>query len=97
MSEMYVDRAVLATIADGLDRGASGLEDLAGSVPSGVDAGPMTGFVVSMLAQVTDSAGNVSTSLTNSAALVRQCRTYYDRADADADAGLSEIRQAVQP
>lgn len=97
MSEMYVDPAVLGSIADGLDNGATGLDDLAGSVPSGVDAGMMTGVVASMLAQVTDSAGTVSTSMSAAATLVRQCRTYYQRADADAAAGLSEIREAVQP
>lgn len=97
MSEMYVDPAVLGAIADGLDHGAAGLEGLAGSVPSGVDAGLMTAVVSSMLAQVTDSAGTVSTSMSAAATLVRQCRTYYQRADADAAAGLSEIREAMQP
>lgn len=94
---MYVDRAVLTTIAAGLDSGANGLEDLAGSVPSGIDAGPMTGAIASMIAQVTDSAGTVSSSMSSSATLVRQARTYYDRADASASAGLSQIRKAMEP
>lgn len=97
MSEMYVDLAVLGRIADALDRGADDLEDLAGSVPRGVDAGMMTGVISGMLAHVTDSAGNVSASMSGSGALVRQCRTYYQGADASATAGLSEIREAVQP
>lgn len=95
MSEMYVDLAVLAGIATELDAAADGLEGLAGSVPSGVDAGPMTAVIAAMLAQITDSAANVSQSLTASAELVRLCRRYYRQADADADAGLGEIREAM--
>jgi hypothetical protein len=97
MSEMYVDEAALGAIADELDQGASALEGLAGSVPSGIDAGPMTGVVASMLAKVTDSAGTVSTSMSSAATLVRQCRQYYQRADADAAADLSAIKQVMSP
>ncbi|WP_121254523.1 hypothetical protein [Nocardioides ferulae] len=96
MSELYVDLAVLSDIAGELDLAADGLDGLAGSVPGGVDAGPMTAVINVMLAQVTDSAANVSESLTASAALVRLCRRYYQQADADADAGLSEIREAME-
>ncbi|MDF1605136.1 hypothetical protein [Nocardioides sp. YIM 152315] len=95
MSEMHVEGPVLGAIADGLDKGASGLEELAGSVPSGVDAGPMTAVIASMLAQVTDSAGDVSTSLTGVAALVRQIRRYYERADASAEASLTDIKDVM--
>ena len=96
MSEMYVDGPVLGTIADDLDKGAAGLEELAGSVPSGVDAGPMTGVISSMLAQVTNSAGNVSSALTGAAGLVRLSRRYYERADASAEAGLSDIEEVMK-
>lgn len=94
---MYVDPAVLTSIAAGLDRGARGLEDLAGSVPSGIDAGPMTGVIASMIAQVTDSTGTVSSSMSSSATLVRQARAYYERADASSAAGLSQIQKAMEP
>jgi len=92
-----VDLSVLDSIAEGLDGGADGLEQLAGSVPSGVDAGPMSAVIASMLAQVTDSAGNASAALSGLADSVRLCRTYYQRADAESSAGLDEIRRAVQP
>ena len=72
MSGIDVDLSVLATIAGGLDSGASGLEGLAGGVPSGVDAGPMSAVVASMLSQVVDSAGNVSVALTGAADSVRR-------------------------
>lgn len=92
-----VDLDVLDTIAGDLDRAASGLEDLAGSVPRGVDAGPMTAVVASMLSQVVTSAGNVSTALSGSAESVRLARGYYERADSDASAGLDRIRQEMGP
>ncbi|MDN4162293.1 hypothetical protein [Nocardioides abyssi] len=97
MSRVYVDLAVLGTIATALDNGASGLEDLADSVPSGIDAGPMTAVIAAMIAQVTDSAGEVSTALTSGAELVRQCRTYYRTVDEDSALGLAEIREVMTP
>lgn len=97
MSGIDVDLSVLDTIAEGLDSGASGLEGLSGSVPSGVDAGPMTSVVASMLSQVVDSAGNVSVALSGSADNVRLARRYYRRADAESSAGLDEIRRSMQP
>lgn len=97
MSGIDVDKEVLGTIAGDLDRGAAGLEDVAGSVPSGVQAGPMTGVIASMLSQVTNSAGNTSSALTGAAEMVRLSRRYYDRADADADAGMTEIQKAMKP
>lgn len=96
MSGIDVDKGVLDAIATSLDDGASGLEGLAGSVPAGVDAGPMTAVVASMLGQVVDSAGNVSISMTGAAALVRECRAYYERSDASAEAGLDAVREAMQ-
>jgi hypothetical protein len=96
VSTVDVDLAVLATIASGLDRGADGLENLAGSVPSAVDAGPMTAVVASMIGQVVDSAGNASESLSGVAELVRLARGYYERADADGSASLSEIEEAME-
>lgn len=97
MSGIDVDLSVLATVASGLDSGAAGLEGLAGSVPSGVDAGPMSAVVASMLSQVVDSAGNVSVALTGAADSVRLARSYYQRADAESSAGMDEIRRAMQP
>jgi hypothetical protein len=96
VSGVDVDLAVLSTIATTLDGGADGLEQLSGSVPSGVDAGPMTAVITSMLGQVVDSAGNVSEALTGVAELVRLARGYYERADADAASSLEEIKQAMQ-
>lgn len=96
MSGIDVDLSVLDSIAEGLDRGAAGLEALGGSVPSGVDAGPMSAVIASMLGQVVDSAGNVSVSLSGAAESVRQCRRYYQRADAEASASMDEIRRAMQ-
>jgi hypothetical protein len=92
-----VDLAALATVATTLDTSAQGLEDLAGSVPAAVDAGPMTGVIASMLSQVVDSAGNVSTALTGAAGLVRLSRDYYQRTDAEAAASLSDIQKAMKP
>jgi hypothetical protein len=97
MSGIDVDLSVLDTIASGLDCGAAGLEGLAGGVPSGVDAGPMSAVIASMLSQVVDSAGNVSVALTGAADSVRLARSYYQRADAESSAGMDEIRRAMQP
>lgn len=92
-----VDLGALALIAATLDRGADGLEGLAGSVPAGIDAGPMTGVIASMLSQVVDSAGNVSTASSGAAGLVRLSRDYYQRADADAEASFADIKKVMTP
>lgn len=97
MSDIDVDRAVLDSIAADLDAAADGLEGLAGSVPAGIDAGPMTAVIASMLSGIVDSAGNVSTAMSGSADAVRLARRYYDRADADASAGMTRIRQVLRP
>lgn len=96
MSAMHVDLGALATMASDLDAGARRLEHAADSAPGAVDAGPMTAVIAAMLSQVTSSAGNVSTSMSAAADVVRDCRTYYERADAEAAAGLDEIRAAVE-
>jgi len=96
MSGIDVDTPVLGIIASSLDQGASGLENLAGSEPGALDAGPMTAVITSMLAQIVDSAGNVSTAMSSAAEAVRLSRAYYERADADAEAGLEEIRRAME-
>lgn len=57
------------------------LEGLEGSVPAGVQAGPMTAVITSMLSQVTNSAGNTSSALSGAAELVRVSSRYYERAD----------------
>lgn len=90
-----VDLGVLTSIASDLNNGAEGLEGLAGGVPSGVDAGPMTAVIAGMLSQIVDSAGNVSTSMSGTADAVEVCRRYYQRADADAEAGLNDIKKAM--
>jgi hypothetical protein len=95
MSGIDVDTEVLDSIATGLDTGARGLEGLAGTVPGGIDAGPMTAVIASMLGQITDSAGNVSSSMAAAAETVRLCRRYYERADASADAEFGEIRTVM--
>lgn len=97
MSGFDVDTRVLGIIATSLDEGASGLENLAGTEPAAVDAGPMSAVITSMLAQILDSAGNVSAAMSTAAEAVRLSRTYYERADADAEAGLEEIRRAMEP
>lgn len=90
-----VELGVLTSIANDLNSGAEGLEGLAGGVPSGVDAGPMTAVIAGMLSQIVDSAGNVSTSMSGTADAVEVCRLYYQRADADAEAGLNDIKKAM--
>jgi hypothetical protein len=90
-----VDLSALDTIAAELDGAASGLEGLAGSVPRGVDAGPMTAVVASMLSQVVTSSGNVANALSGTAEGVRLARGYYQRADADASADMARIRQVM--
>ena len=47
------------------------------------------------MSQIVDSAGNVSTSMSGAADAVRLCRRYYERADADAEAGLGDIKKAM--
>ncbi|GAB2980398.1 hypothetical protein [Nocardioides montaniterrae] len=92
-----VDLGVLATIATSLDKGASGLDGLDATAATGVDAGPMTAVIAGMLSQVLDSAGNISDVLTATAGRVRECRTYYQRADASAAADLEAIHKAMTP
>lgn len=96
-SGIEVDLTAMDTIAGKLDSGAEGLDGLAGSVPSGVDAGPMTAYITGMLAQATSDAGTVSEALSASAAAVRAARTYYQRTDADVDATMGEIGKAMKP
>ncbi|TQL70278.1 hypothetical protein FB381_4207 [Nocardioides albertanoniae] len=90
-----VELSVLSDITVELDAGAEGLEGLAGGVPSGIDAGPMTAVITSMLSQIVDSTGNVSTAMSGAADAVGVCRRYYQRADADAEAGLDDIKKAM--
>ena len=96
MTSMHVDLVALATMAADLDAGARKLESAADSAPGAVDAGPMTAVIAAMLSQVTSSAANVSTSMSAAADVVRDCRSYYERADAETTAGLDEIRAAVE-
>lgn len=97
MSAIDVDLAQLATITQGLHQAAEGLEDLSGSVPSGIDAGPMTGVIASMIGQIVDSAANVSVALDHTGTNVGICREYYQRADASAEADFASIKEAMQP
>lgn len=90
-----VELGVFSDIAGDLNDGAEGLEGLAGGVPSGIDAGPMTSVITSMLSQIVDSSGNVSTAMSGAADAVEVCRRYYERADADAEAGLNDIKKAM--
>ena len=91
-----VDLGALDAIATSLDGAASGLEGLAGGVPRGIDAGPMTAVVTSMLSQIVTSSGNLSTALGGTAESVRLARGYYERADADASADMDQIRQVME-
>lgn len=97
MSNVDVDTEALGTIATSLDTAAAGLEDLAPGVPAHVDAGLMTAVVASMVSQIVTSAGTVSDALTGTAAEVRLARSYYERTDANASAGMDEIRNVMQP
>lgn len=96
MSAIDVDLDALATMSSDLDAGAENLESAADSAPGAVDAGPMTPVISAMLSQVTDSAGNVSTTMSAAADVVRDCRAYYQRADADAEAGLTDIHRTME-
>lgn len=91
-----VDLPALTSIAAKLDEGATGLEELAGTVPAAVDAGPMTAVIAGMLSQIVDSAGNVSTASSSAADLVRLSRGYYQRADAEAEATFADIKKATE-
>jgi len=97
VSGLHVDLGALDGIAAGLDKGADGLDDLAGGVPTGIDAGPMTAVVDGMLSQIVNSAGNVSSALTGAAELVRVSRRYYERTDAEEAAGLTRIQEVMRP
>lgn len=92
-----VDLATLAAIARSLDNAATGIEGLDTAATSAVDAGPMTAVVAGMLSQVVESGGNVSDALAAAAATARECRTYYQRADASAQADLAAIHKAMTP
>lgn len=96
MTDLRVDLGALATMASDLEAGARKLESAADSAPGAVDTGPMTAVIAAMLSQVTSSAGNVSTSMSAAADVVRDCRSYFQRADAETAAGLDEIRAAVE-
>ena len=93
MSTLGVDLGVLADMASELTAGAAHLETAADSSPSSVDAGPMTAVISAMLSQVTHSAGNVSTTMGAASEVVRTCRAYYQRADADAASTISAIQR----
>lgn len=95
MSGIDVDLGVLAAVAGRLDAGADRLESAADSAPSAVSAGPMTPVISAMLSQITQSAGNVSTTMGAAADIVRTCRSYYQRTDADVGASISAIQRSM--
>lgn len=90
-----VDLGVLTTIAADLTSAGSTLSGIDTAGSSGVDAGPMTGVITSMVAQVTDSAANIADGLSGTGALVGLSRDYYQRADADAEVSLDDIRSTM--
>lgn len=59
---IQINNDALPGIATTLEDAATGLDDLAGSVPSSVDAGPMTAVISPLLAQVVTSAGTWPTA-----------------------------------
>lgn len=91
-----VDLAVLGTIATDLTDAGTTLSGIDTAGSSGVDAGPMTAVIASMVAQVIDSAANVADGLSGTGTLVGLSREYYQRADADAEVSLEDIRSTMQ-
>jgi hypothetical protein len=59
-----VPPATLGTIRGFLDSAAVGLEETAGSAPSGLDGGDMTPLLTAMLSKLVDSAATMSEGLT---------------------------------
>lgn len=97
MTAVDVDLAVLGEIASTLDTAAEGLDALAPSVPSGIDAGPMSAVISELLRSVVDSAANISVVQSAAADQVRMSRDYYQRADADGAADFDRITEVMQP
>lgn len=89
-----VDLASLGTIAGRLVAGREALEGVQAAPPA-VEAGPMTEWITTRLSRAAGSAGEISKSIAAAAELTRLSKRYYERADADARAGFSEIRQAM--
>lgn len=95
MTDLHIEFDVLEGLDGPLRAAAAGIDDLAPSVPTGVDAGVMTSVVTAILAEVVESAGSISLALSASADVSDTACAYYRRADADAAASMDQLLQAM--
>lgn len=75
------DEGVLDAVAAGLRRGADSLNDLAGSVPSVPDAGPLSGEMAALLSTQVSAAGEYAVGVGAAASAVADGGQAYQRAD----------------
>ncbi len=83
MSEVDVGADLLQTLESGLQAAHTLLEDVAGSAPTDVDAGLVSGLIAGMLATVLDNAGAASEALVGIATEVRGAGQDFWSVDAD--------------
>jgi hypothetical protein len=85
--------ATAESIATSLDNARSGLDDTAGSAPTGVDAGEATALVNELIARVSDSAAGLSEGMAAASGKVRMAATSF----LNVDLGVSQGFQLGEP
>ena len=75
------DPRVIGNVVAALRRGSAGLEQLAGSVPVGVDAGAQTAVIPQALGALTEAAGVLSAWVVAAAEAVTAAGATYRQAD----------------
>lgn len=85
--------ATAESIATSLDNARSGLDDTAGSAPSGVDAGDATALVDALIGRVGESAAGLSEGMAAASSKVRTAATSF----LDVDLGVQQGFQVGGP
>jgi hypothetical protein len=80
--------ATAEAIATGLDHARAGLDDTAGSAPSGVDAGDATALVTALVARVSESAAGLSEGLAAASGKVRTSAASFMNVDLGVQQGF---------
>ena len=80
--------ATAESIATSLDHARSGLDDTAGSAPTGVDAGDATALVTALVARVGESAAGLSEGLGAASGKVRSSAASFLTVDLGVQQGF---------
>ncbi|MFV0407088.1 MAG: hypothetical protein ACK5LN_09740 [Propioniciclava sp.] len=93
---MEIDLSVLRQVGRDLAGAANDIYALAATVPTGIDAGPMTVVINPLVAEVVASADEIAKGLQATGTVVANSVVYYEAADADVEASLDQITRLVE-